>query len=212
MRYLRLKSLALTFLFAFLFVTPGCVKHFIPGINQDQDLLVVEGLITDQSGKSNVKLTASTPLGMRSEAKPLNGCDVIVSDNFGNNYSLHESQDGIYTPDRTFEGIIGRSYTLHIQTDPSRGSLSYQSSPVMMEPVPPIDSVYYKKRVLSQIAPDSPTAEGCQVYLSTHDPENSCRYFRWEFAETWEIQIPYFVPNNRCWVTENSHKINIIST
>jgi len=101
---------------------------------------------------------------------------------------------------------------LNIQTDPSRGSLSYQSSPVRLEPVPPIDSVYYEKRVLSQIAPDSPTAEGCQVYLSTHDPENSCRYFRWEYTETWEIQIPYNVPNNRCWVTENSHKINIIST
>jgi len=54
--------------------------------------------------------------------------------------------------------------------------------------------------------------EGCQIYLNTGDDTDQCKYYRWDYAETWEFHIPYPVTNNVCWITENSERINIKST
>jgi hypothetical protein len=81
----------------------------------------------------------------------------------------------------------------------------------MLKSVPPIDTVYYEKVVLSRADDGWPTGEGCQIYLNTYDKENICKLYRWEYKETWEFRIPYNVPNNRCWITNNSDKINIKS-
>jgi hypothetical protein len=191
----------------------GCIKQFIPGVSEDQNMLVVEGLITDQPGHNTIKLTTSMPLGLPSLTKPLPGCSVTVSDNLGNVFSLNETDAGIYNPDPSFHGVVGRSYTLHIKTDLNYSNRSYQSLPVLMKPVPSIDSIYYDKLVLTRSTlDDHPTGEGCQIYLDTHDPENNCKYYRWEYTETWEIQLPYILPNNICWVSSNSDHINIKNT
>ena len=209
MKYTWLLILAVTLLT----LIGGCIKQFIPGVSEDQNILVVEGLITDQPGHNTIKLTTSMPLGLPSQIKPLPGCFVTVTDDLGNVFSLNETDAGIYNPDPSFHGVVGRSYTLHIKTDPAYSNRSYQSLPVLMKPVPPIDSIYYDKLVLSRSAlDDHPTGEGCQIYLDTHDPENNCKYYRWEYTETWEIQLPYIVPNNICWVSNNSDHINIKNT
>jgi hypothetical protein len=81
-----------------------------------------------------------------------------------------------------------------------------------MRAVPPIDSVYYKKLAIREGDELRQEAEGCQVLLSTHDPLNQCEFYRWEYTETWEFRLPYFVPNNRCWISANSGEINVKST
>lgn len=206
------KLLHKVLLFAFLILISSCIEQFIPLVGEDKDIIVVEGLITDQPGQNIIKLSISLPLGGKDAAKPLIGCIVTISDDFGNNYSLHETVSGTYIADPAFQGVVGRSYTLRIATNESHQNLSYQSSPVLMKPVPPIDSIYYDKIVLSRMSDGWPSGEGCQIYLNTHDPENICRFYRWEYVETWKFQIPYSVPNNQCWVSSNSDKINIKST
>jgi len=206
------KLLNKVLLFAFLILISSCIEQFIPLVGEDKDIIVVEGLITDQPGQNIIKLSISLPLGGKDAAKPLIGCIVTISDDFGNNYSLHETVSGTYIEDPAFLGVVGRSYTLHIATNESHQNLSYQSYPVLMKPVPPIDSIYYDKIVLSRMSDGWPSGEGCQIYLNTHDPENICRFYRWEYVETWKFQIPYSVPNNQCWVSSNSDKINIKST
>jgi hypothetical protein len=81
-----------------------------------------------------------------------------------------------------------------------------------MRPVPPIDSLYYEKVVITQSAEGDPLSEGAEVYVNTHDQENNCKFFRWEFVETWEFRLPYAVPNRICWTTNFSQQINIKST
>jgi hypothetical protein len=196
----------------FLIVINGCTKQFVPKTSENEDLLVVEGLITDQPGQDTIKLSTSLPLGVISSAKPLSGCNVTISDDIGNIYSSKEIAAGTYIINSPFRGVIGRLYTLHINTNESHHNLSYESFPVLMKPVPPIDSIYYEKVVLSQSSDGYPLIEGCQIYLNTHDPESRCRFFRWEFVETWEFKLPYFVTNKVCWITKNSDKINIKNT
>jgi len=195
-----------------LVLSESCIKMFVPVTSEDPDILVVEGLVTDQSGPNTIKLSTSMPLGGRNSATPLTGCIVTLSDDLGSFYSLSETPGGIYVTNPSFHGVVGRTYTLHIKTSSSRNYLSYQSFPVLMKPVPPIDTVYYEKVVLTRADDGWPSGEGCQIFLNTIDKENICKLYRWEYTETWEFGIPYNVPNNKCWVTNNSDKINIKST
>ncbi len=195
-----------------LLITFGCIQKFTPETGEDKDLIVVEGLITDQPGQNLIKLSTSQPLGLKSVVMPLTGCQVTLSDDAGSIIYLNESVAGTYLTDPSFHGIIGRSYVLHIRTDETRHNLSYESAPVLLRPVPPIDSVYYEKHVFERTAEGFSTEEGCDIYLDTYDPSNLCKFYRWEFTETWQFQLPYYVPNKICWTTSVSKNILVKST
>jgi hypothetical protein len=201
------------FLFSIVILLSGCVTEFIPETNEDQQMLVVEGLITDQPEAYTIKLSKSLPLGEPSSAIPLGNCYVTVTDDLGNVYNTQESVFGTYvTNPMLFRGVVGRKYSLHITTNGQNGKrLNYESFPVEMKPVPPIDSLYYEKRILKQNG-NYPPDEGAQVFLNTHSADNSCRFYRWEFDETWEIRVPFTVPNSSCWININSSVINVKST
>jgi hypothetical protein len=200
-------------LILFILIVPGCITQFTPQTNEDKKLLVVEGLITDKPEANIIKITRSLPLGTRATSDPVTGCAITISDNSGNVFSLKESDPGTYVTDpSSFRGKEGGIYTLHIKTKVDNHT--YQSYPVEMMHVPQIDSLYYEKKILS-----TSTAfverNGCQVYLDTHDPTNQCKFYRWEYSETWEFRLPYnekVVPNNRCWISNNSESINVKST
>lgn len=200
-------------LLAFLLLINCCTKEFIPAVREEKELLVVEGLITDQPESNTIKLSKSLPLGPRSSTRPLDSCTVSISDDLGNIFSLKQTNPGTYITDpETFKGEARRSYTLHITTNDGDKILNYESSPSEMKPVPPIDSLYYEKTVIKEKTIYTPVINGCQIFLDTHDPENNCKLFRWDYTETWLIRLPFSIPNQICWVTENSKAINIKST
>jgi hypothetical protein len=191
----------------------SCITQFIPKTTEDKEILVVEGLITDKPGMNSVILSKSMPLGIKSDAKPLSGCTVIVTDDLGNRVTFVESAAGKYIPINTyFHGEIGRSYSLHISTNIAYNNLNYESYPMEMKFVPAIDSIYYEKITMKERSDGSPSAEGCQIYLDTHDQTNQCRFYRWEYSETWEFHLPYTVPNSTCWISNNSNAINVKNT
>jgi hypothetical protein len=205
MRYLRYKIL-----FSIIILLSGCVSEFIPETDEDQQLLVVEGIITDQNEAYTIKLSKSLPLGERGSAAPLSRCNVTITDDLGNVYIARETVAGTYKTDPSlFRGVIGRKYSLHVAL--AGNSSHYESYPVEMKPVPPIDSLYYERKIIKQNGNYSPD-EGAQIYLDTHSADNSCRFYRWEYDETWEIRLPFTVPNNMCWLSESSSMINVKST
>ncbi len=208
-----IKPIQQVLLFSFLVLLNGCISQFIPETAEDPDLLVVEGIITDQDEPNTIKLSRSQPLGERNSPIPVTGFSVTISDDLGNNYTLRETVAGSYQTDpANFRGIVGRTYTLHLRNNASYNSLTYQSFPMEMKQVPPIDSIYYEKMAIQEKYKNSTPSEGCQIYLNTHDPQNTCKFYRWEYSETWEFRLPYTVPNNICWISSNSDKINIKST
>ena len=200
-------------LFPVLLVLNGCIVQFIPETTGDQELLVVKGLITDQPGINTIKLSKSLPLGEIKETKPLKGCSVLIIDDSGVAYRLTETAPGTYITDSTlFRGKIGSKYTLRINTNNNFTTInSYESIPMEMKPVPPIDSIYYEKKIV-RYNDIGQADEGCQIYLNTQDPTNSCQFYKWNYSETWEFRIPYLVPNRICWITNNSGTIYIKNT
>lgn len=199
-------------LFAILLLLSSCISQFIPQTAEDKQILVVEGLITNQYEGNTIKLSRSLPLGGISSAKPLSGCNVTVSDNTGRVEEFYEHTAGTYTPSPDFIGEVGKTYILHIKSNSVTGSINYESLPVEMKPVPEVDSVFYEKETISPSSNTSAGEQGCQVYLNTHDPGNSCKFYRWEFSETWEFILPYAVPNKVCWISSSSDVINIKNT
>ena len=206
---MSIKPLRQILLTIILLITNSCIVQYYPTINVDDELLVVEGLITDQPRTNTIKLSKTFPLWRNRNPRPLKGCKVWISDNFEHTDSLHEAQMGSYITDSlTFQGVAGRIYTLHITTSDSV-NLSYESFPMEMKSVPPIDSIYYEK--IEYITASRPVV-GCQIFLNTHDATNKCKFFRWEYSETWEFHLPSIVTHRICWLSGKSNGIFIKNT
>ena len=190
----------------------SCISQFVPQVEEAKELLVVQGLITDQHETDTVRLSRSQPLGEAASAIPVGRCNVSISDNLGNVVYLTETQPGTYITPSSFYGEAGRFYTLHIATGAELGNFTYESTPCELVPVPPIDSVYYEKVVIEKPVGFYKGIDACQIKLDTYDPENKCKYYRWNFSETWIFRLLFDVPNQTCWIKDKSHSINIKST
>jgi hypothetical protein len=205
------KYILITLLFL---IINGCVTQFVPETDEQESSLVVEGMITDQPGTFTVKLSRSVPLSSGISREALKGCTVTISDNMDQQARFYETSPGTYTTrEGEFITYIGRTYILHIETnDPSRTYNTYESLPMEMNPVPPIDSIYYEK-IDTEVDDNGKTLkQACQVYLNTFDQSSSCRFYRWDFSETWMFRLPYDVKNQICWITKPSRSILIKNT
>jgi len=209
-----MRSEKIVILFIALLFLNNCITQFIPETDENQDLLVVEGLLTDRPEVNSVKISKSLPLGKKSKPVPVKGCIVSITDDSGNTYKLKEKEPGTYITDAAvFRGVIGRWYTLNIATTgPTTKFHTYRSLPMELKPVPPIDSLYYEKVVIRERDDNGPEMEGCNIFLDSRDNDHQCRYYRWDFTETWEYILPYDVVNKRCWISENSGSIKIKNT
>lgn len=199
---------SLSYILLILLTLNSCIVKFIPEISEDKELLVVQGLITDQQETDTIKLSKSLPLGQKIDARPVTGSTVSISDDQGGIVYLSEVKEGTYITPSYFKGVTGRFYTLHI----AYNNLSFESSPMEMKPVPPVDSVYYEKVNVEPPFMYFKGVDACQIYLDTHDPSNNCKYFRWDFTETWVLRLLWPVENQTCWITDKSRNINIKST
>ncbi len=195
----------------FILFSGGCVTQFIPDIDESKEMLVVEGLITDHNNNT-VKLSKSLPLGEKKSSAPLSGCTVWITDDLNLRYDLSETAKGTYT--MYAAGVVGRKYTLHVNSNnayPNR--YTFQSYPAEMLPVPPVDTIYYSKVASKSPPPYENIIDNCQILVNTRDPSNRCKFFRWDFTETWEFRLPFDKALNKvCWITEESQLINIKST
>ena len=191
-----------------LFLIPGCIIQFFPDTEEEKTLLVVEGMITDQYQTCRIKVSYSIAIGKMLIPKPVRGCKVSITDEEGIVYNLKEQYAGVYITDSTiFRGHANGTYKLFIRTS----SNTYETDNIEMKSVPPIDSLYYEKVFIGLNEFGYPE-EGCQIYLDSYDPLKECLYYRWDYMETWEFQLPYNVPNRICWKYRSSDKIFIRNT
>jgi len=93
-------------------VCSSCIEPFQPVIEESQEVLVINGIITDQSGYHEVTISRSAPYN-DPVFLPVSGCVVRVEDDRGNMVVYDETGDGIY---RSFLNVsfleVDRSYSL----------------------------------------------------------------------------------------------------
>lgn len=229
---------------AFLFVAilffifnNSCIEQFTPQLDdyESDDLIVVEGQITDEEGPFRVKLTKTFELdNMQEYSPPVYGADVQIFDDKGNQFQLYQKVEGWYeTEDKKLKGVAGNTYTLNITLE---DGMQYESSPVLMHDVPEIDSVYFEVNPRARFDEEFVlTEEWLDIFVDSKDPTGKTKYWKWDFEETWEVKIPtdslliqhgwdneraYYTtekvnidPEEEvCWVTMPSKSIHIKST
>ena len=191
-----------------LFTFNGCREPFVPDIDNYENILVIDGLITDQPGPHTVRLTRSFSFDEYGP-EPEEGAVVMIVDEDQAVFTFTEDQPGIYLSSPSLTGEVGREYKLVVLTADNQ---TFESEWVGLTGVPDIDSVTYTFEERPTSDPDQ-SHFGLQVRVNTHDATNNTRYYMWEWTETWEIISPFksslYPDEVRCWKTTRSSNISI---
>ena len=155
-----------------------CRDPYNPSIlSSDTSYLVVEGFING-NGITSIKLSRTRNITTGDTAAHVNELNAVVVIEDQNNavYHLSETGNGIYAANIILNPA--NQYRLHIHTS---GNKEYVSDYVPYKPSPPIDSLgwHFKNNDV-------------QVYANTHDPQNTTRYYRWTYTETWQVHTSYY--------------------
>jgi len=189
----------------------SCVDEYYPEIDKYENLLVVDGLITDGNEPATVELSVSSPL-YNEEFIPVSNAELYITDQNQTIITLTETEPGIYQViDNTFRGQVGNIYQLHINLPDGRKYISDTCS--LPEPSP-IDSIYG----IAESANDVSGLPGIQFYVDNHSNIANTAYYLWLMSQTYEYRssfeidytwegefIPYPKPDSlkTCWVTTN---------
>ena len=208
-----------------LMMCKACIEPYEPIINETQEVLVIDGMITDRPGRHQVTVSLSTPYG-DPEFKPVGSCVVSVQDNLGNieYYTEDWQTEGVYEAwlDEPFLGL-DKVYSLQVITSSSR---VYNSDYDTLLSCPPVDSVYYTQQVSSGADPDD-IWHGLQFYNDVRGFDGGTRNYRWKATATWKYRSPYTATYVRyqgmdlpyledtvsiCYLTETIEKVYAAST
>ncbi|RZK90108.1 MAG: DUF4249 domain-containing protein, partial [Hymenobacter sp.] len=186
----------------------GCVEPYVPDVVEaPASYLVVDGFLNG-NGVTTVLLSRTANLAATALPAVEKGAKLFMVDNTGQRYALAEKVSGTYQSDSLVLDP-SRQYQLRFTT---ASSATYESALVPLKITPPIDKLDWKL--------DGNTV---QFALSTHDPQQQSRYYRWGFVETWEfhsafestIEYDYTLrkvvqrttPIYTCWQTQRSSTI-----
>jgi hypothetical protein len=172
-------------IYVFLFLM-ACVSPYEINTSFHQQL-VVEGLITDQPGPYQVKISRTVPIQNQTYTTDwVVDASVVIEDDQGNSETLVEMSPGNYYT-KTFQGVVGRSYRVNIVTND--GSV-YQSSSEKLLPVGDFSNLRYdfvKKEEAKYFYQQVHSTNGFNIYLDSDVlPEQSGRVW-WRWTGTYEI-------------------------
>lgn len=193
----------------------SCEEPYTPDIkSNDENLLVVEGMITNLQGPYTVLLSKSSSPS-KPFYSPATGYSVSIQDDAGYLEILSETNPGTYlTSVEGIQGIAGRQYRILITTPDGK---TYQSDfEVLNDPVN-IDSVYAEIEY-SPIEESPFQLPGFRFFVDARGAQKDSTCFMWKLEETYQyesdfkIYFSYYdrilhpVINKdtlkRCWRTE----------
>lgn len=201
----------------------ACVESFWPEIDKYQNLLVVDGLLTNNSDPTIVRLSVSSSIN-DGELISAGGAEIYITDETMLEIPLTETETGTYqVMDESFKGEVGNSYQLHIQLPNGK---EYISDNCKLTNPSPIDSVYGVIESSSQ-QDSNHDLEGMQFYINNHSNLEDTSYYRWNLIQTYKFKssfdidftwegafIPYPKPDSlrTCWHTNQINSLYTYST
>jgi len=168
-------------------MTTSCIDEYPLNVTDYENLLVVDGLLTNGPGPYEVKLSYSTSLSYPA-FRPVQNAELFFEDNEGTLVPLIELDEGIYYPtDSSFRGQTGKSYRLLVKLlDGTQYATKFSR---LRSPVE-IDSIYYK---IESVPTDNPDYKlnGCRFYLNTALPVEDSIFYLWRLTETYEYHSAF---------------------
>lgn len=218
---MRIKNIFILLLIILAF--NSCVEEFWPDINNYGNIVVVDGLLTNEDDPCEVRLSVSSSINDE-ELIPISGASVYILDDQEIETPLIETDTGIYRiPDPSFRAIVGTSYQLHILFP--NGTRLESDMCKLIAPTP-IDTVY--GLIESHETLDyNHDLQGIQFYIDNHsDNKDTCNYL-WNLYQTFEYRSSFNInytwegefilyPNpdslRTCWITRQVNNIFTFST
>lgn len=163
----------------------SCVYPYELEIFEEATALVVDATLTNETKAHLVQLTYSERLDS-SNFRPVRSAAVSYLSG-GERIVLQESAPGKYVTDSSFAGVPGQTYQLEIQL--SEGQ-HYLSTPETLLPPVEIDSIYGRFLVVPADF-NATDLDGVQIFLDSHSNSPEHHNFRYEFAESYAVDVPY---------------------
>jgi hypothetical protein len=217
--YIWFRRTLMLMAFFMFFILTSCVDEYWPEVGKYENLLVVEGGITNEVGPYTIKISKSSPIDS-SNYIPYPNCNITISDDIGRLENLVEINEGEYvTSFGGIQGEIGRKYKITISTPDSK---TYESDyEELIKPVL-IERVYAEIEYHDDGAYDH-TLAGYQFYLDT-ETSTDTNFYLWQMEATFHFQSDFgirwyfdgrvrpFNPSDslfNCWT---NYKINDLYT
>lgn len=191
----------------------GCVEPYTPdGVLENPDYLVIDGFINASENTGTVKLTKAIGLNSSEEPSIVNDATVTIESSTGEFFELPFSFGT-----GSYNGAVVVDYSKKYKLKIALGPRDYESDFIEIQKVPDIESI--------NLQFDS---DALRFMVNTSPSEESSKFYRWRFDETWEFTSSYFsaykLENgdarlrtkeesiNRCYRTDPSSSIKVAST
>lgn len=193
-----IKNIGLIILTGFIFFG-SCTEIYTPKIDSRAQALVVEGLITNETGPFTIKLSKASLYNSTSTVSYVTGAKLSINDNQNQTFSLTDNGNGNYITPDNFQPKIGITYTLHIET--VNGNI-YESNPQELMAPQSYDSIYGIHSDSQYIGLDNQlkTVFGSNIVMNMFksvaatDSFPLCR-----FSPTITVQYEYWEPSDSAW-------------
>jgi hypothetical protein len=169
------------FLLLLCIIFNGCTEPYILETNTYEEALVVEATITNEFKKQEITLTKTSRFEDK-ETQIESGADVFITDNNGTRYDFEEVS-GKYISTIEFQAIPGKQYRLNINTKDGR---TIESTPESLSNINPIQDVIAAVETKDSL-------RGVAIRVTSVDPTNEAKYYRYEYEETYKIIAPKWV-------------------
>ena len=156
----------------------------------NEDILIVDGMITNQLKKHQIHLSRSYPF--ETDPLPEKGATVEVVSSNGTTYSFIEKGDFLYEAAMAFRAIEGQEYRVLITT---REGKTVTSTPMELPPTAELEEVF-AQATLNKL--DDP---GIGIYLNA-ESNNNAQLYRIEYEETYKVVAPRWTPYDAVVVFE----------
>lgn len=171
----------------------GCEEPIEPSVNGFDDLLVVEGLISDQQERQSISLARTSMLN-DSTRRVETGANVRVAVSDGTIHEFAEEAPGIYRSKSIFGADFTNTYQLLITT---KGGKEYTSNKVPLTASSPIDSLWAEFKV--EVVSEGLRGQGMfTFYLKNKNTRGQTEYYRWEWKEIYKIRLT--LPSRWKWL------------
>ena len=176
-----------------------CRKAYQPKLKQSNNsYLVVGGIVNcNRNAATTIFLSRTVNLSDSNSNDPELNANVSIEGKSGARYTLNPGPGGSYTSDML---SLDNSdlYRLDISTQDRD---QFQSDFVSCRQTPPIDSVSWRQN------------EDVTIFINTHDPLDSSRFYWWDYSETWEYQSPlvtfYGVSNGLIYLRDSTNQVHV---
>ncbi len=182
-----MKAKHLPFWILVMLCLPTCTEPFFPELDEFDNLLVVDGTVTDGPGPYIVKLATSARLDI-TNYEPWSGADVAISVEGGPRYALSEVVAGEYHTDSlAFRGEVGKSYRVEVILPDGR---QYESTYETLRENPGIDTVTAvpQTRYYDELQSEIP---GYQFYVTSNAGNEGDHFYVWQMEGTYKYTSDY---------------------